>query len=196
MTLPAGTFVAGLVERLQTLFAQAAALLQAGYQRAPVLVLALGAVLLLPLIAVASFTIHRMARSKAREAAARAAARRAGTSGEWNGNDLAVRTIPAWTLQAWLTIEGRPNGTLPLAGQTIRIGRHQDNDIRLTDSSVHRYHAVIERTPEEEFIITDVSGSQGNGVRINGTRTERARLENGDVIELGRAKLRFENAPV
>ena len=85
---------------------------------------------------------------------------------------------------------------MPLAGQTIRIGRHEDNDIRLTDSSVHRYHAVIERTPEEVFVITDISGKDGNGVRVNGARTAQTRLTDGDVIELGRAKLKFENAPV
>jgi pSer/pThr/pTyr-binding forkhead associated (FHA) protein len=60
---------------------------------------------------------------------------------------------------------------------------------------VHRYHAVIERTPEEAFIITDVSGKDGNGMRINGERKAKGQLADGDLIELGRAKLRFENAP-
>ena len=104
--------------------------------------------------------------------------------------------LPAWPSQAWLTIEGKGHGTMPLAGQTVRIGRHEDNDIRLTDSSVHRYHAVIERTPEEAFVITDLSGKDGNGVRVNGARTAQARLADGDVIELGRMKLKFESAPV
>jgi pSer/pThr/pTyr-binding forkhead associated (FHA) protein len=78
----------------------------------------------------------------------------------------------------------------------IRIGRHEDNDIRLTDSSVHRHHAVIERTPEEAFVIIDISGKDGNGVRINGARTAQAQLADGDVIELGRAKMKFETAPL
>jgi len=85
---------------------------------------------------------------------------------------------------------------MPLAGQVIRIGRHEDNDIRLTDSSVHRHHAVIERTPEEAFVIIDISGKDGNGVRINGTRTAQAQLADGDVIELGRARMKFETAPL
>jgi pSer/pThr/pTyr-binding forkhead associated (FHA) protein len=59
---------------------------------------------------------------------------------------------------------------------------------------VHRYHAVIERTSDETFVIRDVSGK--DGVRVNGELTARAQLADGDVIELGRAKLRFENAPV
>jgi pSer/pThr/pTyr-binding forkhead associated (FHA) protein len=78
----------------------------------------------------------------------------------------------------------------------VRIGRHEDNDIRLGDSSVHRYHAVIERTAEESFVITDISGKEGNGIRINGERTAQARLVDGDVIELGRARLKFESAPI
>ena len=56
--------------------------------------------------------------------------------------------------QAWLTVDGV--GTVALAGQVARIGRHRDNDIRLADRSVHRHHAVIERTPDEAFLLTDV----------------------------------------
>jgi pSer/pThr/pTyr-binding forkhead associated (FHA) protein len=59
---------------------------------------------------------------------------------------------------------------------------------------VQRYHAVIERTPEAAFVIIDVSGEGGNGVRINGERQARARLFDGDVIELGRTRLTFESA--
>jgi FHA domain len=193
---PAGAVAAGLFDGIQSLFAQAMALVEAGHQRAPVLMLVLAIMLVVPVIAVVSLTIHRMTGHKARQAAIRAAQRRAEAAGEWNSDTLTVRTIPTWSSQAWLTIEGRPNGTVPLAGQTIRIGRHADNDIRLSDSSVHRYHAVIERTPEDEFIITDLSGNAGNGIRINGERTDRARLADGDLIELGRARLKFENAPV
>ena len=98
--------------------------------------------------------------------------------------------------QGWLTVEGRSGGPTPLAGDLIRIGRQEDNDIRLADRSVHRYHAVIERTADEAFMIKDISGQDGSGVRINGEPKAEARLADGDVIELGRARLRFENAPV
>ena len=81
-------------------------------------------------------------------------------------------------------------------GSNRRIGRHGDNDIRLADWSVHRHHAVIERTPEEAFVIADLSGKDGSGLRVNGERKERAELSDGDLIELGRSRLRFENAPV
>jgi pSer/pThr/pTyr-binding forkhead associated (FHA) protein len=55
---------------------------------------------------------------------------------------------------------------------------------------------VIERTPDEAFVIADLSGKDGTGLRVNGERKERAQLADGDLIELGRSRLRFENAPV
>jgi hypothetical protein len=193
---PASVLAAGFLDAVESIFWQGLALVEAGYQRAPALMLVLSALLVLPLVALLSFSVQRLGRRKASRAALRAAQRRAEAGGDWTREGLSGTTIPAWPSQAWLTIEGGRIGTVALAGQTIRIGRHEDNDIRLADSSVHRYHAVIQRTPEEGFVITDVSGKDGNGVRINGARTAQAQLADGDVIELGRAKLKFENAPV
>ncbi len=169
-------------------------MIAAGYQQAPVLVLVLSVLLILPVLALISLMVHASARRKARRQALRAAERRA-EAGEWKEEAAPPLGVQAWPSQAWLTVEGKGQGTMPLSGQTVRIGRHEDNDIRLTDSSVHRYHAVIERTPEEEFVITDLSGKEGNGVRVNGARTAQARLADGDVIELGRMKLKFESSP-
>jgi len=184
---------AGTLETLESLVGQGFALVGGAYQRAPVVVLVLSALLVLPMVALISFAAHARTRSRSSRAALRAAQRRAQSGSLINETPAGT---PTWPSQAWLTIEGRPGGTMPLAGEVIRIGRHEDNDIRLTDRSVHRHHAVIERTPDEAFVITDVSGKNGNGVRINGERTARAQLADGDMIELGRAKLRFENAPV
>jgi hypothetical protein len=178
---------------IQAAFENLIALVAGAYQRAPVLVLVLSALVVLPLVAVISFAVHARRRRRSRQAALRAAERRA------RSGSLAKETpagAPMSASQAWLTVEGRASDTMPLAGEVIRIGRHEDNDIRLTDRSVHRHHAVIERLSDEAFVITDVSGKDGNGVRINGARTERAQLADGDLIELGRARLRFETAPM
>jgi hypothetical protein len=173
--------------------ARVRALLQAGYERAPALVIALCAFLVLPAVALASFLVQWTARRRSRRAAVRAAELRAGDTGPSTempiGGDM-----PLWSHEAWLTVEGKDAGTLPLDSRLIRIGRHQDNDVRLPDTTVHRYHAVIERTPDEAFVITDISGKGGNGVRINGERLPRAELADGDVIELGRTRLKFESA--
>lgn len=190
----AAVLAAGIPEAIQSLIEQGVALVGGAYARAPVLVLVLSALLVLPAVALVSLAAHARARSRTRQAALRAAERRARAGGLIR--DEAPAGSPTWTQQAWLTIEGRPGSTMPLAGEMIRIGRNEENDIRLADRSVHRYHAVIERTAEEAFVITDVSGKNGNGVRVNGERTRQAKLADGDLIELGRARLRFEHAPV
>jgi hypothetical protein len=168
------------------------ALIQENYQRNPILVLVLSAIVVLPGIALISFLVQAGARRRKSQAALRAVRRKA----ESYVPDAAAPAVPASSSQAWLTLEGARGDTLALVGQMIRIGRHADNDIRLAESSVHRYHAMIERTPEEDFVITDLSGKAGNGVRVNGERTGHTRLADGDVIELGRAKLKFECAPL
>ena len=192
---PALVPAAGFLETAESLIAQGIALIEAGYRQSPVLMLVLSALLVLPAVALISLIYHKSVRRKARQQALQAAQRRAQAGSQWSSQTLPSTGLPAWPSQAWLTVEGKGYGTMPLAGHAVRIGRHQDNDIRLTDSSVHRYHAVIERTPEEAFVIIDLSGKDGNGVLVNGARTAQALLADGDVIELGRMKLKFESAP-
>jgi pSer/pThr/pTyr-binding forkhead associated (FHA) protein len=78
----------------------------------------------------------------------------------------------------------------------LRIGREADNDICLSEKTVHRYHAVVRRTTDGEVVVTDLSGADGNGVLINGTRVGEGRLTKGDVIGIGEVKLRFDARPV
>ena len=191
---PALVLAAGFLETAESVLAQGLAMIEAGYRQQPVLMLVLSALLILPTVALISLIYHKSVRRKAQQQALLAAQRRAALmASQWS--EQPTTGLPTWHSQAWVTVEGKGYGTMPLAGHTVRIGRHQDNDIRLTDSSVHRYHAVIERTPEQAFIITDLSGKDGNGVLINGARLAQARLTDGDVIELGRMKLKFESAP-
>jgi hypothetical protein len=175
---------------------QAFTLIAGVYDRAPVLVLVLSALLILPAVAMLSLATEAGRRRLSRHAALRAARRRAEPDDtlKENKEEMPPPAGAPTLKQAWLTVEGQTGATMALAGQVIRVGRHEDNDIRLSDRSVHRYHAVIERTSDETFVIRDVSGK--DGVRVNGELTARAQLADGDVIELGRAKLRFENAPV
>ncbi len=178
-------------------FGKLRTLIETGYQRAPVLVIVLSALLLLPLVALVSYFLQRAARRRSERAAIDAVARKA-ESAQWPGEMSSgmSRSIPVRLQEAWLVVGDSGGQTLPLAMQVTRIGRQLDNDIRLADPSVHRYHAVIERTSGDEFVITDLSGKEGNGVRINGERQERTHLVDGDVIELGRARLKFESVPI
>ena len=187
-------FSAVPLEGIGSLIGEALTLIEGAYARAPILVLALSALVILPAAAVLSLAAQAGWRRISLQSAQRAAERRA-------HSEALIKEMPETTglqtlQQAWLTVEGRRGATIALAGQLIRIGRSEDNDIRLPDWSVHRHHAVIERMAGEVFVITDVSGKDGSGVRVNGARTAQARLADGDVIELGKARLRFENAPI
>jgi hypothetical protein len=162
-------------------------------KKTPLLVAVLSAVLLLPAVALVSFVLQSRARRRLERAASAAAETRAGIA-EASGESPEGGTAPLWAQQAWLSLEG--SETVALAGQIIRIGRGHENDIRLPDASVHRYHAVIEHTADEAFVITDLSGKDGNGIRVNGKKLDRAELVDGDLIELGKTKLRFESVPV
>jgi len=73
----------------------------------------------------------------------------------------------------------------------VRIGREDDNEIQIRDKTIHRYHAAIERTDDGAIAICDLSGSKGNGVRVNGKRVKRAMLKNNDRIGLGAVTLSF-----
>jgi FHA domain-containing protein len=163
---------------------QAFTLIQGAYMRAPTLVLALTALLVLPAVALISVATRAVRGYRSRRAARRAA------DEDGMAGDMPDTARLPMRSQAWVTVDGA--GTVALAGQVARIGRHRDNDIRLSDRSVHRRHAVIKRTPDEAFLILDISGSHGSGVRVNGQRTERVQLADGDVIELGRVRLKFE----
>jgi hypothetical protein len=165
---------------------QAVGVIVAGYEKAPVLVIVLSALLVLPAVALVSWVL-----------------RAAGWLAKRGKRTLPAEPLPesnaevdepSRPTQAWLAVEGETAGRHRLAGEMIRVGRHPDNEIWLTDASVHHYHAVIHRTEDDGFFITDLSGQEGNGVRINGTRRVRSPLVNGDVIELGKARMTFATA--
>jgi pSer/pThr/pTyr-binding forkhead associated (FHA) protein len=77
----------------------------------------------------------------------------------------------------------------------LRLGREADNDVCLSEKTVHRYHAVIRRTTDGDVVITDLSGPDGNGILINGTRVGEGRLKAGDTISIGEVKLKFDARP-
>lgn len=91
----------------------------------------------------------------------------------------------------WLETVGAPAARFPIGREITRIGRAEDNDVRLSSASIHRYHAVVERSPEMAFTIVDVSGAAGNGIRVGGEPVRSALLHDGDTVELGAEKLRF-----
>ena len=76
-----------------------------------------------------------------------------------------------------------------LADAAVVIGRSGDSTIRLTDASVSRRHAEIRRSGDG-WTVTDLGST--NGTRVNGAPISERRLQDGDTIAVGDAKLRFE----
>ncbi len=91
---------------------------------------------------------------------------------------------------SWIERDGDPESRQRLGSGMLRIGRQDDNELCLDDTTVHRYHAVIYVSPDDEVIVANVSGTNGNGIRLNGTAVEQASLRPGDCIEVGKVRLR------
>src|SRR5215210_2067555 len=75
-----------------------------------------------------------------------------------------------------------------LHDQLTRLGRHPDSEISLDDITVSRRHAEVERTAEG-YMVAD-SGSL-NGTYVNQERVERAALQHGDEVQIGKFRLVF-----
>ena len=78
-----------------------------------------------------------------------------------------------------------PKGkTWPLVGKVVSLGSGPENSIRILDGAVSGKHAGV-AIDGNKFEIVDL-GSK-NGVLVNGKKTPRRFLRNGDVITLGTA---------
>ncbi|MSP18119.1 MAG: FHA domain-containing protein [Bdellovibrionales bacterium] len=71
----------------------------------------------------------------------------------------------------------------------VSLGREDSNDIIISDESVSRVHAKIERNSQGTFFISD--NNSKNGVIVNGLKTEHVSLNHADIIQLGHFVFRF-----
>ena len=79
--------------------------------------------------------------------------------------------------------------SFPMLDKRIVIGRGEDCDLPVNDTSVSRVHAEIHVIEGGRYEVVDRDSS--NGVRVNGVELKRAILDAGDVIELGDVQLKF-----
>ncbi len=70
----------------------------------------------------------------------------------------------------------------------VKIGREEENDIRLNDERVSRFHAKVQEQ-EGRFILTDLEST--NGTRVNGHPVTMHVLQVGDQVHIGRCLLVF-----
>ena len=71
----------------------------------------------------------------------------------------------------------------------VRVGRDGSADVHLRDASVSRLHAEIERRGDDWIIVDQNSG---NGIRIDGRRTQQAILLPGQQLHIGNLRFRVE----
>jgi pSer/pThr/pTyr-binding forkhead associated (FHA) protein len=68
------------------------------------------------------------------------------------------------------------------------IGRGRAADAVLAEPTISRAHAAIGFQPGEGFFVQDLGST--NGTLLNGARTQRALLTDGDEIRMGKLQLR------
>ncbi len=85
--------------------------------------------------------------------------------------------------------EGTKRGSrYSLDADRLTAGRHPDSAIFLDDVTVSRRHAELHRLGDG-FEVRDVGSL--NGTYLNGTSVDRASLRDGDVVQVGKFKLRY-----
>jgi FHA domain-containing protein len=87
--------------------------------------------------------------------------------------------------KARITVGGR---THEIDSQRAVIGRSRECDIQIADPNASRRHAELRRDGGS-FSIVDLGST--NGLDVNGRRTQRAKLSDGDRITIGTTELVF-----
>ncbi|MEN2741234.1 FHA domain-containing protein [Microbacterium sp. X-17] len=104
----------------------------------------------------------------------------------------AIEALP--TRSALLIVRSGPSAGARylLDTDVTTVGRHPDADIFFDDVTVSRRHAEITRTGAA-FDLVDQRSL--NGTYVNGERVDRAVLENGAEVRIGKFRLNFFVSP-
>ena len=89
-----------------------------------------------------------------------------------------------------LSLEGAVLGEYFLSKERILIGRKPHNDIQIDNLAVSSEHAAIITILSDSFM-EDLGST--NGTLVNGQMVKKHFLQNGDVIELGKHRLKYLN---
>ncbi len=102
------------------------------------------------------------------------------------GPDVRLPDAPAGASGLATVTVGDIAHDVVLGGDEVIVGRLAECQIQLHDANVSRRHAAFIRL-EQGWAISDLGST--NGTRVNGAPVERARLADGDVIEIGLTRL-------
>ncbi|MDO8264655.1 MAG: FHA domain-containing protein [Gallionella sp.] len=92
-----------------------------------------------------------------------------------------------------LSMDGAVLKEYPLNKERMTIGRKPHNDIAIDNLAVSGEHAAIVTILHDSFL-EDLDST--NGLEVNGTPTKKHFLQNNDVIEIGKYKLKYVNDQV
>jgi pSer/pThr/pTyr-binding forkhead associated (FHA) protein len=87
-----------------------------------------------------------------------------------------------------LSIDDKVLREITISRKRITIGRRAHNDVVIDDIAVSAEHAVIV-TVQGDYVLEDLNST--NGTQVNGQPVKRHFLQNHDVIDLARYKIRF-----
>jgi len=89
-----------------------------------------------------------------------------------------------------LSLDGLVLKELALSKERTTIGRKPDNDIHIDNLAVSGHHAVIVTILNDSFV-EDLHST--NGTLVNGRPIEKHFLQNGDVVEIGKYRIKYVN---
>lgn len=89
-----------------------------------------------------------------------------------------------------LSMDGAVVKEYPLTKERMTIGRKEHNDIAIDNLAVSGEHAAIVTILHDSFL-EDLDST--NGLEVNGKPTKKHFLQNNDVIEIGKYKLKYIN---
>lgn len=89
-----------------------------------------------------------------------------------------------------LSMDGLVLKEIPMTKERMTIGRKPHNDIQIDNLAISGEHAAIVTILKDSFL-EDLNST--NGTMVNGMQIKKHFLQHGDVIELGKYKLKFIN---
>jgi predicted component of type VI protein secretion system len=92
-----------------------------------------------------------------------------------------------------LSLEGSMIREIPIDKERIMIGRKPQNDVQIENLAVSGEHACIVTILNDSFL-EDLGST--NGTLVNGNQVKKHILQNNDVIEIGKYKMKYVVEPV
>ncbi len=87
-----------------------------------------------------------------------------------------------------LSMDGQVLQEIPLSKERITIGRKAHNDVQIDNLAVSGEHAVVVSIMDDAFL-EDLGST--NGTMVNGKTVKKHFLQDNDVVELGKYKLKY-----